>query len=214
MRQAFTLLDSGIMTTKNDSKNDSSGGLSGVSRAFLEHNIFLKKFIAGFLQREQDIEDVVQEAYLKAFSVEQDRGEITQPKAFLFTIAKNIALNELNRKSRQMTDYIEDCQVSFSAESTTTTENEIEAQQALSIYCEAIVALPEKCRHVYLLRKVHGLPHKEIAQRLSISLSSVEKHLRVGSISCRNYIRTRTNEYSPDKLPVASADIVAMEGVE
>lgn len=179
----------------NNNDVPGQGGLTGISRIFLENSTFLKKFLTKFLNREQDIEDVAQEAYLKAYSAEQDRGEIEQPKAFLFSIAKNLALNELTRKSRQMTRSIELCQQAMSEESPSNIENEVQAQQSLGIYCEAVAALPEKCRRVYLLRKVHGLRHKEIAKRLGISLSAVEKHLRNGSISCRNYIRERSSDY-------------------
>ena len=174
-------------------------GLSGVSRIFLEHNNFLKKFLSRFLTREQDIEDVAQEAYLKAYSAEQDKGEIHQPKAFLFSIAKNLALNELSRKSRQITGYIEECQGELTIKATDSAENEAEANEFLGLYCEAVAALPEKCRHVYLLRKVHGLPHKEIAKRLGISLSSVEKNMRMGVLACSGYLRERDIEYPLDK---------------
>lgn len=160
--------------------------LSGVSKAFFEHNVFLKRFLSRFLYREQDIEDVVQEAYLKAYSAEQERGTIEQPKAFLFSIAKNIALNELNRKSRQITDFLDDCQKEFAdIEQSTELEQEVSAEQSLGLYCEAVAKLPEKTRQIYLLRKVHGLAHKEIAERMNISLSSVEKHLKTGLLHCR-----------------------------
>ena len=74
------------MTKKNQSPR--SGYLSGITQVFLENGAFLRKFITTFLHREQDVEDVAQEAYLKAYSTELDRGQIEQPKAFLFTIAK------------------------------------------------------------------------------------------------------------------------------
>jgi len=81
--------------------------ISGVSSAFVENIDFLKNFLKRFLSREEDIEDVSQEAYLKAYNIEQ-KSDIDNPKAYLFRVAKNVALNELNRKSRQMTVYIED----------------------------------------------------------------------------------------------------------
>ena len=183
---------------------------SGISRVFLEHNAFLKKFLARFLNRKEDIEDVAQEAYLKAFGAEQDRGEIEQPKAFLFSIAKNLALNELARKSRQMTGYIEEAQEGMVSLSAATTENEIEAGQTLGLYCEAVAALPEKCRRVYLLRKVHGLPHKTIAERLGISRSAVEKHLRLGSLSCRDYLSRRGIDYLSPSGPGNDSKVVPM----
>ncbi|UTW45758.1 RNA polymerase sigma factor [bacterium SCSIO 12696] len=165
--------------------------LSNISSFFIEHSLFLKKFLARFLTSEQDIEDVAQEAYLKAYCAEKDRGDIEQPKAFLFTIAKNLALNELNKKSRQITKYLEDCEELVELDKGQTPDSQFEAVETLSIYCEAIASLPEKSRRVYLMRKVHGLPHKEIAKRLEMSLSSVEKHLKFGVLSCRDYIDSK-----------------------
>lgn len=170
--------------------------LTGISGMFLEHATFLKRFLAKFLSNEQDIEDVAQEAYLKAYSAEQEKGGIEQPKAFLFSIAKNLALNELTRKSRQMTDYLEDCQPQLTLDSATTVENEVEANHSIGLYCEAVANLPEKCRRVYLLRKVHGLSHKEICSRLGVSRSTVEKYISMGSISCRDYMSRREQYFS------------------
>jgi RNA polymerase sigma factor (sigma-70 family) len=181
------------MTKKNQSPR--SGYLSGITQVFLENGAFLRKFITTFLHHEQDVEDVAQEAYLKAYSTELDRGQIEQPKAFLFTIAKNLALNELNRKSRLVNRYIQDALPEDALESVLsvdTVENEMMAQQTLALYCNAVASLPYDCRRVYLLRKVHGLTHKEIAERLQMSRSSVEKHLRVGLEVCRDYMQRET----------------------
>jgi len=102
-----------------------------------------------------------------------------------------VALTQLTRKSKQITDYIEDSTDPSVIESGETVEGDLEAQQSFGLYCEAVASLPEKCRQVFLLRKVHGLRHKEIAERMSISVSSVEKYLRRGLLECRAYIRER-----------------------
>lgn len=176
--------------------------ISRVSRAFLESSIVLKKFLTRFLSNQQDIEDVVQEAYLRAYQAEKKK-DIEQPKAFLFRIAKNIALTELTKKSRQITDYIEDSDPSVVIHNEHTVENEVESQQTLGMYCEAIAALPEKCRRVYLLRKVHGLSHKEIAERLDLTVSSTEKYLRHGVLHCRAYLKER-QQYRANNTPLIS----------
>lgn len=174
-------------------KADAASDISGM---FLEHATFLKRFLAKFLSNEQDIEDVAQEAFLKAYSAEQEKGGIDHPKAFLFSIAKNLALNELTRKSRQMTDSLEECQPQLTLDCAATVENEVEASYSIGLYCEAVANLPEKCRRVYLLRKVHGLSHKEICSRLGVSRSTVEKYISMGSISCRDYMARRDQYYS------------------
>jgi len=166
--------------------------VSIVTTAFLNDHVFIKKFLTRFLSNQHDIEDVAQEAYLHAFAAEQKKdGEIEQPRAFLFRIAKNIAISRLRRKSYQITEYIEDLGAPIVIEDGTNPELEMEAQQTLGLYCEAVASLPEKCRQIFLLRKVHGLKHKEIADHMSISVSSVEKYLRKGLAETRSYLRER-----------------------
>ena len=175
-------------TSDQRAKNQQT--LSAVSAAFVEHNIFIKKFLTRFFPNQQDIEDVAQEAFLRAFVAEQKKC-IEQPKAYLFRIAKNIALTKLSKKSEKMTEYIEESGAAMVVESVAAADIEAEAQQSLGIYCEAVAALPEKCRQVFLLRKVHGLKHQEIAVRMSLSVSSVEKYLLKGVLECRAYIDER-----------------------
>ena len=110
-----------------------------------------------------------------------------------------------------MTGYIEECQGSALWEATANTENTVEATESLGVYCEAIASLPEKCRHVYLLRKVHGMAHQEIADRLGISLSTVEKHLRMGVLSCRDYLDRANNDRSAVQIAAAAAHSASMQ---
>jgi len=174
-------------------------GLSTVSAAYVEHRTFLKKFLTQYFSNPQDVEEVAQEAYLRAYVAEQQK-DIEQPKAYLFRIAKNVALTKLTRKLDQITDYIEETGDSAVVETVASADVEVEAQQSLGIYCDAVAALPEKCRQVYLFRKVHGLAHKEIAKRMSLSVSSVEKYLLKGVLECRAFVKDREGE-----VPGASA---------
>src|ERR1700735_2404724 len=80
---------------------------TAVFEAFVRHQIPLRRFIARLMCNASDVDDIAQEAFLRAFSVEQDRP-IEQPKSFLFRIAKHIALTQLTQKSRRITDCIED----------------------------------------------------------------------------------------------------------
>lgn len=174
---------------------------SAVTAAFLESNTFLKKFLSSFLRVQQDVEDVAQEAWLRAYICEQ-RESIEQPMPFLFRVAKNLALTRLSRKSRRITDYIEEAGASVVMETAAGTDEELEAQECLGLYCEAIASLPEKCRQVFLLRKVHGLAHKEIGERMNLSISSVEKYLRQGILACQVYLE---DHQGPAMLPESRA---------
>jgi hypothetical protein len=56
---------------------------------------------------------------------------------------------------------------------------------------------------VFLLRKVHGLAHKEIAERMSLSVSSVEKYLLKGILACRAFVQEREGKMPDSPFSVA-----------
>lgn len=161
-----------------------------VYEAYTRHGSSLKRFIGRFMRSSSDIEDIAQEAFLRAYTVERTRP-IEQPKSFLFRIAKHLALSQLTRKSRQITDYIEDFEDSSVIQLEHSAEEEISARQMLGLHCEAVAELSPQCRQVYLLRKVHGFSHKEIAEHLGIAVSTVEKHLMKAIEQCDRYVRER-----------------------
>lgn len=176
------------------SKNKTRGG---VAAAFVECNEVLKRLLTRYFTEPQDINDVAQEAFLRAYVAEQTR-KIEQPRAYLVRVARNLALTKLTEKSRQITDYIEDMTAKALVDDESAVDSQLEAEQMFGLYCEAVVRLPEKMRHVYLLRKVHGLSHKEIAERLSLSVSSVEKYLLRGILICREHVR-ENSEVDPNR---------------
>jgi len=189
------------MKSRKSSRRKNDQGSTAVTAAFLLNRKFIQKFLTRFFYEEQDIEDVTQETFLRAYAAEKKKSTgIEHPKAYLFRIAKNIALTRLTQKSNQITSYIEDLGDSSVINSVDNAADEAEARETLGIYCEAVASLSEKCRQVFLLRKVHGLSHKEIAEHMSLSVSSVEKYLRTGVLSCRKYLREREEELNPKDL--------------
>lgn len=173
----------------NEETAKQAKSLRGLSAVFLEHQSALKRFIARFFSRPQDVEDVVQEAYLRAFGAVKSGEDVRSPKAFLFRIAKNVALNELATKSRRLTDYIEDSTAQDVIDKGSSAEDQVMGQEKLAMFCGAVASLPEQSRRAFLMRKVYGLSHKEISERLGISISTVEKHVASGLLRCSAYLR-------------------------
>ena len=159
-----------------------------VSEAFFENESFIKKFLARFLSQPQDIEDVAQETFLRAFTAEMHK-EIRSPKAFLFRIAKNAALTKLTKKTQLITDYIEDLDSPEVLCDGASVEDQVASRQKLGVFCQAAASLPPQCRRAFFMRKVYGLSHKEISGRLGISNSTVEKHVANGLQRCSKFMR-------------------------
>jgi RNA polymerase sigma factor (sigma-70 family) len=169
--------------------------ISVVTQVFLESESSLKRFVARFFSRPQDIEEVVQETFLRAFHAEKE-VEVRAPKAFLFKIARNLALKELTKKSRLITDYIEDFDGPETLGQEGFGEDHMEMRQKLAAFCHVVASLPPQCRRAFLMRKVYGFSQKEIAERLDISVSTVEKHIASGLMKCSAYMRENGHQIS------------------
>jgi len=160
---------------------------SAVTPAFVKEQSFLKRFLTRFLSNSHDIEDVVQDSYLQALCAEQSQ-EIHSPKAFLFRIARNEALKALRKKSRRVTDYIEELDDFDAPEFETDVEDQSIAKERLGLFCQSALEMTPRCRKVFLMCKVYGFSYKEIAEQLGISVSGVEKHVAKGLEICNAYV--------------------------
>ncbi len=131
---------------------------------------------------------------------------LDHPKSFLFRIAKNVAISQLRLKSRQITDFIEDVSGPDLLRDEWTLEEDLMAHERLAAHCDAVASLAPQCRRVYILRKVHGMTHKEIAERLNISKKTVEKHLYKGIAACDHYMqKTMSGQQHEHVAPQATA---------
>ena len=161
--------------------------MSRVTGAYLASRDSLKRYISRFIHHPQDIEDIVHETFLRTYAAEINT-HIHSPKAFLFRTARNLSLKHLHKCSHQLTDYLEELELPAVLIDQVSTENRVEAQEQFAVFCRAVRQLPTQCRRVYILRKVYGLSHKEIAGHMGISVNTVEKHLATGILRCSEFM--------------------------
>jgi RNA polymerase sigma-70 factor (ECF subfamily) len=178
------------VTDKGDQGEGPKSGRTPVETAYIDNQRGLRRFIARMFGRSCDVDDIAQETFLRAVAAER-RGRIENPKAYLYQAARNVALTELSKKSRQIVDYIEDATLREVSSEEPSAEAHAIGRERLAMFCEALATLPPQCRKVFLMRKIHGYSHKEISRRLGISVSTVEKHLAAGLTRCAAYIRNQ-----------------------
>ena len=158
-----------------------------VADAFYKNEGPLKTFISRFMYRPQDVDDIAQETFVRAFKAEK-KGVIEHPKAYLYRVARNLALKELTKKSVKMTSFIEDSCSPEVLGSDEDVEKQVGTLEKLARVKTAIAELPPHCQRVFIMRKVYGFSHKEISQELGISVSTVEKHIVSGLKRCRQSV--------------------------
>lgn len=180
----------------NDKKEEQTGehflesDQCSLKDLFINNYEGLKSFVARYVKRPQDVEDIVQETYVKTYQAQQ-RTTIDNLKSYLFTTARNLSFKQTALHANKITDYLEDLGLSEVINESAKLEDEIQAHQQFSIFCEAVRELPLQCRRVFILKKIYGLSHDEIAKRLGISVSTTNQHLAKGIASCTIYMRNK-----------------------
>lgn len=164
------------------------------ARWFTEEVKLHEPILRGYLQKRfpslPDHDDIVQEAYTRLLRAE-DKGRLTYTKAFLFTVARNVAIDLLRRRPKAEHEPISDITAMPVLEEAPSAEDAIERQQRHEILIEAISSLPDRCREVLMLRHHDGLSYKEIAVRLGISANTVKVHMVKGMRDCAAFFRAR-----------------------
>ncbi|HVU16309.1 MAG TPA: RNA polymerase sigma factor [Candidatus Didemnitutus sp.] len=133
----------------------------------------LRRVLARLLGNRTEAQDIAHDAYLRVFPHIKD-GSARSPKAVLFTTARRLAINQLKRRS--IAPVVAAGELVEHAEAGSPgVAREVMARQEWKFVEEAVAKLPPGCRQVLLLRKIELLSHQEIATRLNLSISTVEK---------------------------------------
>lgn len=147
-------------------------------------------FLRQFLPSTADAQEVAQDAYLKLYvALRKQAHRDHSPRALLYTTAKNLALSRLRHQKVIDRTLVA---VTVSQEIATqriSPEQSASRSQSVQSLLEVIQSLPPKRRMVIWLRLAEGLSQKEIAEKLGIAVSTVEKHLAHGLHQCRNAMR-------------------------
>jgi RNA polymerase sigma factor (sigma-70 family) len=154
------------------------------------HGAALQRYLRRFTSGAEDIEDLVQETYVRLYTLE-DWQAVSSPRALLFRIAHNLAVERSRRQLARATDSVADFEPLSVDTEEPAPEEQIDARRRFETFCAAVERLPPLCRRVFVLRKVYKLSHTEIAEVLGISHSTIEKHVAKGLMRCRDYLRDK-----------------------
>ncbi|MBB6109204.1 RNA polymerase sigma-70 factor, ECF subfamily [Mucilaginibacter lappiensis] len=124
----------------------------------------------------EEAKDIVQETFSFLW---KDRDEIPDTKnlaGFLYTVVRNKILNYIEHKkveSKYASSFIQ-----FIADENHLTDFLIREKELVALIDKEINALPEKMKEVFVLSRKGNLSHKEIADKLNISVFTVKNHIK------------------------------------
>lgn len=138
------------------------------------------------LHSEDLASEILQEVFL---TIWQKRALIDPSRSFrsyLFKIADNLAIELFRRSNRSQA--VMDRLLAASIDHYTHTEEWLEQKEKAGLLHKAIEALPPQRKTVFILCKLEGKSHEEVARMLDISPSTVNNHIVKAMQSLRNYL--------------------------
>jgi RNA polymerase sigma factor (sigma-70 family) len=157
------------------------------------HDHQLKNYLRSQFPKVRDIDDVVQESYLKVWRA-RAAHPIDSAKAFLFKVARNLALNVIRRDRRSPIDFDGAQTETHIVEDSRNPLEALSEQEKLDLLTDALAELTTKTRSVMLLHKIDGLTQGETARTLGLTEKAVANHVARGVQHCAEFIGRTIHE--------------------
>jgi len=172
---------------------------STVTESFLKYRAKLMRAVSTIVGAD-DIEDIVQEAFIKSYEAEMNQ-EIRFERTYMLKTARNLALNHVARAENKNNQPIDDMDILPHELVGYSLEKNVESKERFIHFCRATDTLSADVKRVFLLKKVYGMRQKDIAELVGLSESTVEKHVAKGLMLCSKYLA----ELSKDDAPVRTS---------
>ncbi len=165
---------------------------------FLPQIDALYNFAYHLTYSEEDANDLVQEAYMKAYRFIDNYEVGTNAKAWLFRILKNAFINDYRKKNKQPTkvDYEEIVNFHNEEDTNFSSYDDLRTEMFDKMMGDevtiAINSLPVDFRTVILLCDIEGFTYEEISKIINVPIGTVRSRL----FRSRNMLKEKLKEYA------------------
>ena len=135
----------------------------------------LYRFGFSIIKSQEETENLMQDVFLNLWENRHKVEKDSSIKSYIFTIAYNSAISIIRKKAKesQFVEYLKSIQ-KINQEPVNV---EVEYNELTNKLDEIIKELPQRQKEVYLMHRVEGLKYNEIAERLNISINTIENHM-------------------------------------
>ncbi|MCB5186752.1 sigma-70 family RNA polymerase sigma factor [Methylobacillus caricis] len=149
---------------------------------YTSHYFWLRSYLVRKFKCQHQAADVTQDTFIKLLN-HSNLSELAQPRAFLTTTATRIMIDMIRRRHLETT-YLQFLQLSKS-------EQFVDSPEQLAIAVESLVAIANmldsvspKAREIFLMNRLDGMKHAEIAVHFGISIPRVRQYLAQVIVKC------------------------------
>lgn len=156
---------------------DHDSRLRWFAREVLPHEPHVRKWLTVRLRGLEacDVDEVIQESYARIWTADIDR--ILNPRAYLFVTARHIVGEHVRRSRIVAIQLMADLDILNIVDDEISADRRLSGQEEIARLHKVIEKLPPKCRLAFQLKKFEEMSQREIAVRMGVAESTVEKHL-------------------------------------
>lgn len=177
---------------------DRDGFVEWVGRCILPCEPLIRAWLRRASVPRDEIDDIVQEAYSRIARLEEFQ-HIVNPRAYFLEVTRNVLFEQLRRSQIVRIDTIAEFDMPQIADDRPDQERIAIGRDEITRLRRLINALPDRCREMFVLRKIEGLSQKQIARRLGVSENTVETQVGRGLRLILGAWTDETSEQNADK---------------
>lgn len=163
--------------------------LARFDEALERHRPELLRYLRTKVANEADAADIAQDACTRLLVYRNRPGSGVDPRLMLFRIANHLVVDHYrHHRRRHAGEHVTLDEIGPLPSGEPAQVERIAAQRALQALKRAIARLPPRQRLVFMLNRFHGLTYAQIARKLEISETMVEKHIARAMLACRNAV--------------------------
>lgn len=162
--------------------------VSDISDLYRSHHRWLVTWLFGRVRCRENAADLAQDTFLRLIG-RQDYLQLKNPRAYLATIARGLAI-DLARRHAVEQAYL-DVLSQSPAKAAPPEEERLDLLQCLSRIDRVLQELPPRARNAFILSRLEGRSHREIATTFRVSISTIEKDI-AKALRCCYHARYRS----------------------
>jgi RNA polymerase sigma factor (sigma-70 family) len=137
---------------------------------------WLARWFARRVRDQAEVEDMVQDVFAR-IAARNSTEPVEHLGGYVLKTAWTVMADRARRRTTHMAAFHVPLNTDLHGDEEIDAERVLIGKEDLRSATAALLSLPERTRTVFILRRLEGFRHKEIAMRLGISVSAVEKHL-------------------------------------
>jgi RNA polymerase sigma-70 factor (ECF subfamily) len=144
-----------------------------VGSNIVPHEADLRARLRRMAVPEEEIGDIVQDTYLRISNLDSI-AHVRSGRGYFFATARHVLLDRIRRERIVRIDSLTEVEALSLAGDDPGPERTVGARQELERVKRLIEGLPARCREIFELRRIQGVPQREIAKRLGLPEHTIE----------------------------------------